>query len=350
MNIKIGKYIIGKDHPCFIVAEMSGNHNKSLTRAIKIIKAAKRAGANAIKLQTYKADTITLKCKKKDFAIGKSSPWAKSKLMWNLYNNASTPWKWHKKLFHEARKNKLEIFSSPFDESAVDFLENLNCPAYKIASPEINHFPLLKKVAKTKKPVILSTGLSGLKDLKIAVTFLRNNGAKKIIILKCLTSYPSRIEELNLKTIQDIERRFKCISGFSDHTIGSIASLTAVTLGASLIEKHFTLNDNKKTVDSFFSLKEKDFLKMTQNIRRSEKSIGKVNYDISNESKKSYNLRRSIYFSKKIKKGEKITKKNIKIVRPSFSLSPKHYYKIIGMKVRKNFSIGDRIHFKDLLK
>ena len=179
MTLKINKINIGRKHPPFIIAEMSGNHNQSLNIALKIVRAAAKVGVHAIKLQTYKADTITLKCKKKDFAIGKSSPWKKSKLMWNLYNNASTPWKWHKKLFHEARKNKLEIFSSPFDESAVDFLENLNCPAYKIASPEINHFPLLKKVAKTKKPVILSTGLSGLKDLKIAVTFLRNNGAKK---------------------------------------------------------------------------------------------------------------------------------------------------------------------------
>jgi N-acetylneuraminate synthase/pseudaminic acid synthase len=350
MNIKIGKYIVGKNHPCFIVAEMSGNHNQSLSRAIKIIKAAKRAGANAIKLQTYSADTITLKCKKKDFTISKSSPWKKSKFMWNLYNNASTPWTWHKKLFSEAKKNNLEIFSSPFDESAVDLLEKLNCVAYKIASPEINHFPLLKRVAKTKKPVILSTGLSDFKDLRVTVNFLKKNGTKKIIILKCITSYPAKIGELNLKTIQDISQKFKCISGFSDHTKGFIAPLTAAILGASVIEKHFTLNDNKKTVDSFFSFKEKDFSEMVKNIRASERSIGETNYDISKDSKKSYTARRSIYFSRKIKKGEKITIDNIKVVRPAFSLSPKHYYKILGMRTKRNFNIGDRINLKDLHK
>ena len=343
MVIKIGTKSVGGGKPCFVVAEMSGNHGGDLNRAIKIVRAAKRAGADAIKLQTYTADTITFKSKKKDFLIPKSSPWFKYKTLWNLYNKAHTPWKWHKRIFEEAKSLKLEIFSTPFDESAVDFLEKLNCPAYKIASSEINHIPLIKKVAKTKKPVILSTGLSDFTDLTLAVRALRNNGCKKIIILKCVSTYPAPIDEQNLKTIVDIKKKFNVVSGLSDHTIDSLAATTSVALGASVIEKHFNLLDKNSTVDSFFSANEISFKKMVEKIRLVEKSLGEIKYDFSKSSKANLNGRRSIYVVKKIYKGELITSKNTKVIRPGFGLRPILYGKVDGLKAKINLNPGDRL-------
>ena len=252
MKFKIGKYSLSDKDPAFIVAELSGNHGGSLKRAFKLIKLAKKAGANAVKLQTYKADTITLKSKKKDFKINTNSPWSKFNNYWDLYNYAHTPWSWHKKLFRFARKVGIEIFSSPFDESAVDLLEKLKCPAYKIASPEINHIPLLERVAKTKKPIILSTGLANLKDINLALKTLKKNGCTKIAILKCVSSYPAPIKEQNLKVIPDIKKRFKVLSGLSDHTIGNVSALASIVMGGSIVEKHFNVDDKRKTVDSFF--------------------------------------------------------------------------------------------------
>ena len=348
MVIKIGKRSVGNGEPCFVVAEMSGNHGGSLNRALKIVRAAKRAGADAIKLQTYTADTITFKSDKKDFLIPKSSPWFDYKTLWNLYNKAHTPWEWHKKIFNEAKSLKLEIFSTPFDEFAVEFLEKLNCPAYKIASSEINHVPLLEKVAKTKKPIILSTGLSELTDLTLAVNVLRDNGCKKIIILKCVSTYPAPLDEQNLRTIADIKKKFKVISGLSDHTLDSLAATTSVALGASVIEKHFNLHDKNLTVDSFFSANEISFKKMVEKIRLVEESLGKIKYNISKSSKVNLNDRRSIYVVKKINKGELITNKNIKVLRPGFGLHPKLYGKMIGLKAKINLEPGDRLTKKDI--
>ena len=217
----------------------------------KLIKMAKKSGADAVKLQSYTADSITLNAKRKDFKIETSSPWAKHAYLWDLYKEAETPISWHKQLFAYARKIKIEIFSSPFDENAVDFLEKLNCPAYKVASPEINHFPLLKKIAKTKKPIILSSGLSTLSDIKRALKYLQKHGSKKIILLKCTSAYPAKLSDLNLKTINDFKKKFNLIPGFSDHSKGIIAPITACSIGAKMIEKHFKLN-NSKSVDSFF--------------------------------------------------------------------------------------------------
>ena len=345
MKIKIGKSIIGDKKNCFIVAEMSGNHNGDIKRAIEIVRAAKKSGADAIKIQTYTADTITIKSNKKDFLLNKGSPWKKYKNLWNLYNHAHTPLSWHKRIFKEAKKLNMEYFSSPFDESSVDFLETLGVSAYKVASPEINHIPLLKKIAKTKKPVIISSGLSNLKDLDLAISTLRKSGSNKIVLLKCNSSYPSPIEESNIITISDIPKRFNVLSGLSDHTHGYSVAIASVALGASIIEKHFTLNDSKKTVDSFFSLKENNFKKFVKSIRLVEKSLGKINYDISKSAKKNINSRRSIYVFKHIKKGEKISKNNIKIVRPGYSLEPKYYYSIIGKRVKKELHKGDRLTF-----
>ena len=348
MNFQFGKLKIGSKHPCLIVAEMSGNHGGKISRAIKIIHAAKKAGASAVKLQTYSADSITLKSNNKDFIISKDSPWYKKKNLWNLYKYAYTPIEWHKILFQEARNIKLEIFSSPFDEDAVDFLEKLNCPAYKIASPEINHIPLLEKVAKTKKPVILSTGLAMYGDIKLAIKTIRSFGNNKIVVLKCTTAYPSELKEQNLLTIPDIKKKFRVLTGFSDHTKGKIAAISTIALGAKVIEKHFNLDDKKKTVDSFFSVGEKFLRDMTKDIRNVEKSLGKVSYKISKLSRKNLNAKRSIYVTRDIIKGHKIDKNNIKIIRPGYGLSPKYFKKIIGCRVNNHLKRGDRMLLKNI--
>ena len=339
MSFNFGKLKIGKNFPSLVVAEMSGNHGGSLKRAIHLIKAAKRSGADVIKLQTYTADTITLKSNKKDFLIPKQSPWYSKKNLWKLYNYAHTPWSWHDKLFSEARKIGLEIFSSPFDETAVDFLETLNCPAYKIASSEINHIPLIKKVAKTGKPVLLSTGLASYEDIDLAIKTLRKHNLKKIILLICKSNYPAKVDEYNLNHIQLFKKKYNIIIGLSDHTLGNSLAISSLTLGARVFEKHFKLNKQKKSVDSFFSQNEDEFKKYIFDIRQIEKSI---NNPIKMNSK-GYKNMRSIYISKKILKNEKITKLNIKVSRPGLSLHPKYYNKIIGLKVTKNFNLGDRL-------
>ena len=340
MNFKIGKKKISQDGKCFIVAEMSGNHNGNFKKAVKIMKMAKLAGADAIKLQTYKADTITLNSNKKDFKIKNQSPWKKKKTYWDLYQKASTPWDWHKKLFQIVKKIKIEIFSSPFDETAVDFLESLNCKAYKLASPEINHIPLIQKIAQTRKPIIISTGLSNFNDLNLAVKTIKKFH-NKIAILKCTSSYPAKYEELNLKTMTEIKKNFNSIIGFSDHTKDEIAALTSVALGGKILEKHFNLKKTK-SVDDFFSMDYENFKTMVIKIRQIEKIMGKISYSPSKSSKIHYAGRRSIYVSKNIKKGEKISKKNIKVVRPNYGLHPKFYYDMIGKKAKKSLSIGTR--------
>ena len=341
-NIKIGKKIIGKYSKCLVVAEISANHDSKLSNAIKLIKLAAKAGVDAVKIQTYKPETITLNTFKKDFLINKNSPWSSKKNFWNLYKKGHTPWEWHKKLFTEAKKNNIEIFSSPFDESAVDLLEKLGCKAYKIASPEITHIPLITKVAKTGKPIIISTGLSKLDELTNAIKVVRNAGNNKIIILKCTSAYPAPAEELNLKTIKDIAKKFKVYVGFSDHSIGNIAALTAVALGAKIIEKHFKLKNNK-SIDSFFSADKSDFSDLISNIRQMEKAVGKINYNVTTSAKKHLVGKRSIYTSAKIKKGDIFTKNNIKVVRPCHGLDPKYYNYVLGKKSNCDLSPATRL-------
>lgn len=344
MEIKIGKKIINKNNPCFIVAEISANHGGSFKKACDLIKKAKLAGADAVKLQTYKPETITLNSKRKDFLIRSKSPWKKKKTLWNLYDEAQTPWEWHPKLFLLAKKLKIEIFSSPFDETAVNFLEKLNCPAYKIASPEINHIPLIEKVAKTGKPIILSTGLSNEEDLRLAIKTIKKNKNNKIAILKCTSSYPATAEELNLSTIPNISKKYKCISGFSDHTVGNVAAFTSVALGGKILEKHFMIKDIK-SVDDFFSMGFHEFKFMIEGIRYLEKAKGKISYQPSVNAKRDHFWgRRSIYVCKKIKKDELVSKSNVRIVRPNHGLHPKNYYNIIGKKVNKTLLPG--IKFK----
>ena len=341
-NIKIGNKIVGKNSKCLVVAEISANHNSKIYNAIKLIRLAAKAGVDAVKIQTYKPETITLNSYKKDFLINKNSPWSDKKNFWNLYKKGHTPWEWHKKLFNEAKKNNIEIFSSPFDESAVDLLEKLGCKAYKIASPEITHIPLITKVAKTGKPIIISTGLSKLEELKKAIKVVRKTGNNKIIILKCTSAYPAPTEELNLKTIKDISKKFKVHVGFSDHSIGNIAALTAVSFGAKIIEKHFKLKNNK-SIDSFFSADKSDFSNLIYNIRQMEKAVGKINYNVTSSAKKHLVGKRSIYTSTKIKKGDMFTKNNIKVVRPCHGLDPKYYNYVLGKKSNRDLSPATRL-------
>ena len=347
---KIGKVSIGSNQPCAIVAELSGNHGGDFKRIKKLITEAKKSGADLIKLQTYTPDTITLKSDKKDFQITKKTPWKKNKNLWSLYNKAQTPLLWHKEIFKLCKKIGIDVFSSPFDEEAVDMLQELNCPAYKIASAEITHIPLIEKIAKTKKPVILSIGLANLSDINLAVKTLKKNGCKDICILQCVSSYPSPLSEQNLSLIPLIKKKFGLVSGLSDHTTGTTAALTSVALGASIVEKHFNLDDKKKTVDSFFSLGGLGFKAMIKEIRKVESTIGNAKFQVSRSSKQNLNSRRSIYISRKIKKGEKITLKNIKVVRPSFGLHPKYFKKILGKKINRTLNLGDRLKIEYISK
>ena len=330
--MKIGKFELNEKSPCFIVAEVSGNHGGSLKNALDIVRAAKKAGANAIKLQTYTPDTITLRSNSKEFLLPKSSRWAKHNNLWQLYSEGQTPWNWHKKIFNEAKKLGLEYFSSPFDETAVDFLESLEVPAYKIASPEITHIPLIRKVAATKKPIILSLGLASEEDLKLAIKTIKKEGNEKIIILKCTTDYPANYEDLNLTTITSISKTYGYITGLSDHSIGIEASIIATTLGAKLIEKHISLSKANTAIDSFFSASEKTFAIMVNSIRNTEKALGKPTFKIPEKVKKNLNSRRSLYLVKEIKKGEIFTEKHLKCIRPFNGLHPVFADKIIGKK------------------
>lgn len=342
-TIKIGNKLIGPTAPAYIVAEMSANHGGKLEKAKAIIEAAKRAGADSVKLQTYRADTITLKSDLEDFQLPKDSPWYSSKTLYDLYEEAHTPWEWHGELFRHARKVGIEIFSAPFDETAVELLESLECPMYKIASPEINHIPLLECVAKTKKPVILSTGVATVDNIEIALETLRKNGCSDIILLKCTTSYPAPLDEANLLTLTDYPNRFSVIPGLSDHTLGSLSGIVATALGAKVIEKHFIDDRSIETADSFFSMIESEFAEFVTLIRDTEKSMGKVNYELTESAAKNKRGMRSLYVSKEISIGEMINKSNIKCVRPSFGLDPKYFSRILGKKATRTLRPGDRL-------
>jgi len=347
--MKINKRIISDKYPPFIVAEISANHNNSLARALKLIDEAKRAGADAVKLQTYKASTITLRSKKKDFLIkDKNSLWF-GKYLYDLYKIGSTPWNWHKELFERAKKNKIICFSSPFDETAVDFLSKLNCPAFKIASFENNHIPLINKIIKKRKPTIISTGVSELKNIKNILRIFKQKKHRNFAILKCTSSYPAPVAESNLKTILDLKNKFKIEVGLSDHTPGIGVAIAAVTYGATIIEKHFTLNKNAGGLDDSFSINSDELNNLVIESKRAWESKGKIFYGISKSEKKSTIFKRSIYVTKNIKKGEKFSNKNIKVIRPNLGLDPKYYNKIIGKKALINLDKETALklsHFK----
>jgi len=328
--------IINNKTPPFIVAEISANHNNSLQRALKLVDEAKKAGADAVKIQTYTADTITLDSKKRDFLItDKKSLWY-GKYLYELYKKGSTPWEWHNEIFNRAKKNNLICFSTPFDETAVDFLRKFNPPVFKVASFENNHFPLIKKIIKTKKPIIISLGVSTLKDIKELVIYLRKNKAKHFALLKCTSSYPASVKDSNLKTILDVKKRFNVEVGLSDHTPGIGVAIASVAFGASIIEKHFTLNSNDGGLDDSFSINPSELSSLVCESRRAWESIGKKYYGILKSEENSIIFKRSIYASRNILKGEKFTKNNIKIIRPSFGIAPKYFDKILGKKSLKS--------------
>ena len=331
----------------FIVAELSANHNGSLDIAIDTIKAAKRAGANAIKLQTYTPDTITIDSDKKDFTIKSGSIWD-GQNFYQLYKKAHTPWEWHKKLFETAKKEGLICFSSPFDFSAVDFLEQIGNPIYKIASFEITDIPLIEYIAKKNKPIILSTGISEKNDIKLALETIRKYSTNEIVVLKCTSSYPAPLEEANLLMIKHLTEEFNVISGLSDHTLGIISPVLAVSFGAKVIEKHFIIDKSLGGPDSSFSLDEIEFTEMVNAVRQAEKAIGVADYKLTDKQKKGRNFSRSIYVVQDINKGDYITNKNVRSIRPGLSLHPKYLNEIIGKKVVKDLKFGDRISLNDI--
>jgi N-acetylneuraminate synthase len=341
LSFKIGNKDVGTNHKPFIIAEMSGNHNGDIKRALELVKAAADAGADALKLQTYTADTITMNHRGGLFDItDKNSLWA-GRNLYELYQEAHTPWEWHEAIFDYAKSLGMLAFSSPFDETAVDFLETLNVPAYKIASFESNHFPLLKKVAETGKPILISSGTSKINELYESVQYLKANGAKDIIIFKCTSTYPATPENTHLNTIPVFQSIFEdCVIGLSDHTMGIGASVAAVALGARVIEKHFTLRRADGGVDSDFSLEPEELKALVIETERAFLAMGKVQLDTQKAEEKSRQFKRSIYVTKDIEIGEEFTTENIRVIRPGDGLHPKYWEQILGTKATKDWKGG----------
>lgn len=347
-SISIGNKIISKNSETFIIAEISANHNQDIEIAKKMIREAKRIGADAVKIQTYTADTITLKCDNEYFQINQGTTWDGTTL-YNLYEQAYTPWEWHKDLFKIAEEEGIICFSSPFDKTAVDFLEELNAPAYKIASFEITDLPLIKYVASKMKPVIISTGIAEMHEIQEAVEVCRSVGNEQIILLKCTSSYPAPLDEINLRTIPNMADTFNVISGLSDHTLGITVPVGAVALGAKVIEKHFILDREMGGPDSGFSLDIDEFEEMVQAVRNVEKALGNVRYTLSDKSRKNREFSRSLFIAEDVKEGEIISRRNIRSVRPGFGLKPKYLEKIIGKEFIGNYKKGTPLkweHFR----
>lgn len=331
-----------------IVAEMSANHNGSKQLAIETIKAAKRAGADAIKMQTYTADTITLDCDKSDFIINEGSIWD-GRSFYELYQKAYTPWEWHEELFKVAHDEGLICFSSPFDKTAVDLLESLGAPMYKIASFEITDIPLIEYAAKKMKPMIMATGISTAEDIELAVNACRKVGNNDITLLKCTSAYPASVEEANVIMIRDLAERFGVKSGLSDHTLGAMVPVLAVANGAVMIEKHFVLNKDVESEDSSFSMDENEFRDMVQKVRLAEAAMGKVDYTLTEKMKGSRTACRSLYVAEDVKKGDLVTEQNVRSVRPGYGLHPKYLQDILGKRFSKDCEKGDRMSL-DLVK
>ena len=348
MTIQIAGRLVGTDHLPFVIAEMSGNHNQSLERALAIVDAAADAGAHAIKLQTYTADTMTLDIRGGSFEVSDpNSLWAGQNLH-DLYKKAYTPWEWHKPIMARARELGLICFSSPFDESAVDFLVELDVPAFKIASFENNYLPLIKKAASTGRPLIISTGMASLRELDQAVSTAREAGCEQLILLKCTSTYPATPENTNISTIPHMKELFAAEVGLSDHTMGVGVAVASVALGASVIEKHFTLSRADGGVDSAFSLEPAELTNLVTETRRAWQAFGKVTYGPTLEERKSLIFRRSLYVSEDIKKGQKFTKKNLRILRPGDGSSPELLPFVLGKISPKNLSKGTPFKFEDL--
>jgi pseudaminic acid synthase len=340
--MKIGNFDLQTDGT-YIIAELSANHNGDMKTALDTIKAAKEIGADCVKLQTYTADTITLNSDKKDFIIDGGTLWDGKKL-YDLYKEAYTPWEWHEELFSYAREIGIDIFSSPFDKTAVDFLEQFNPNAYKIASFEITDYELIRYTASKGKPIIISTGIATIDEIQDAVEICRLEGNNDIVLLKCTSAYPAPLEEANLKMIPNLAETFGVVSGFSDHTLGSTAPIAAVTLGAKVIEKHFILDKSIGGADADFSMDKQEFKEMVQAIRDTEKLLGHIDYGLNEKRKSSRRFSRSLYVAKDIKKGETFTEENIRSVRPGYGMHPKYLKDILGKKAEKNYQFGEALH------
>jgi len=344
MIVSIDNRQLGESFPPYIIAEISANHNGSLDRALETIAMAKACGADAVKIQTYTADTMTIDCDKEDFMI-KGGLWGGYRL-YDLYQEAHTPYEWHKTIFEFARKVGITLFSSPFDESAVDLLEELGTPAYKIASFEIVDLPLIKYVAETGKPIIISTGMADLDEIEEAVTVARDNGCGSIILLHCISSYPAPIEQSNLRIIPDLANRLGVLVGLSDHTVGTTAAIAGIALGACVIEKHVTLSRKDKGPDSAFSLEPEELKNLTEQSRDTWLALGKAGYGCTPAEQSNFKFRRSVYAVKDIDSGEVFTEENIKRIRPGYGLKPGYYYDVIGKKAAFDLKRGEALLWK----
>lgn len=337
--IKVGERCIGPGKPVYIVAELSANHNQDYEEAVRLINAAKEAGADAVKLQTYTPDTITIDCNSEHFRIGKGTLW-EGRCLYELYQEAFTPWEWHAGLFEVARDLKMDMFSTAFDPTAVDFLEELSAPVHKIASFEIVDVSLIEKMASTGKPLIISTGMATLGEIEEAVQAARSAGAKQIALLKCTSAYPAPPEDMNLQTIPHLAKAFDVPVGLSDHTIGIEVPIVAVSLGACIIEKHFTLSRSVKGPDSAFSLEPDEFRSMVEAVHTAEKAIGRVHYGVSEHEASSRALRRSLFAIKDIKAGEAFTKENVRSIRPGYGLHPRYLHDLLGSLAAQDIRRG----------
>lgn len=335
-EISIAGRPIGQHYPPYIIAELSANHNGRLETALQIIEEAKKSGADAVKLQTYTADTITLNCDSEEFMI-RGGLWD-GKSLYQLYQEAHMPWEWHKPLFEHARKHDITIFSSPFDNTAVDLLEDLNAPAYKIASFEAVDLPLIKYVASTGKPMIISTGMADAEEIQEAIEAAREGGCKELAILHCVSGYPAPAEDYNLRTIPDMIQRFGLVTGLSDHTLDNTTAIASVVLGASIIEKHFTLDRSGGGPDDSFSLEPAELAALCRDSKTAWSALGKVDYGCKSSEKNNVKFRRSLYFVKDLKAGDIITKSSVRSVRPGFGLPPKHLAELIGKHTKTDIS------------
>lgn len=345
--MKINNRIINHENPPYVIAEMSANHNGDINNAFKIIDMAKDCGADAIKLQTYTPDTITLNMNTPEFMMDVGL-WSGQSLH-QLYKAAFMPWDWHQPLFDYAKKIGITIFSSPFDNTAVDLLEDLNAPAYKIASFEAVDLPLIKYVAQTRKPMIISTGMANKDEIFEAIEAARDGGCKEIAILHCVSSYPALPEDYNLRTLADMQKRFGLITGLSDHTIDNTTAITSVSLGASIIEKHVTLSRNGGGPDDSFSLESKELRQLCAEVKTAWEALGKINYAGISSEKNNLKFRRSLYFVKDIKAGESITHEHVRSIRPGFGLKPKYFESVLGRVVIHDVKKGTALHWKLLL-
>ncbi|MBC2455899.1 pseudaminic acid synthase [Clostridium beijerinckii] len=353
-SIKIANKLLSDESSTFIIAEISANHNNDIEIAKKMIREAKRAGADAVKLQTYTADTITLDCDNEYFQIKQGTIWDGTTLH-KLYKEAYTPWEWHKELMDVAKEENIICFSTPFDKTAVDFLDKLNVPAYKIASFEITDIPLIEYVARKGKPVIISTGIATIQEIQDAVEACKKSGNREIILLKCTSAYPAKLEEMNLKTIPNLASTFDVISGLSDHTLGITVPVGAVAIGAKVIEKHFILDRSMGGPDAAFSLNIEEFEEMVKSIRDVEKALGKVNYTLSEKSLKNREFSRSLFICKDVCKGDVITEKNVRSIRPGYGMKPKFIEQILGKRFKEDYEKGtplkwDLIESNDICK